>query len=62
MPNCAPCDKYRCEKLAEKIVDPDEIVKRHAGAVPQEDFDRFVKPYDGGTRLDTVRQDSGKSD
>jgi hypothetical protein len=61
LPNCAHCDEYVCSLLEEKIVDPEQVIKRTGRTVPQEDFGRFIKPYDNRTVLDRIREDIGKS-
>ena len=43
IPNCAHCDRYVCDKLSTRIVNPDEVVQKNKGEIPEEDFDRFVR-------------------
>jgi len=62
LPNCAHCDEYICDKLAKKIVDFDEIVRKHGAPIPPEDRARFLKPYEGKKVLDELRKSLGKSE
>jgi hypothetical protein len=59
--NCAHCDEYVCEKLAQRVVNPEEVVGKQKGPVAQEDYDRYIKPYDNKTTLDRIRAELGKS-
>jgi hypothetical protein len=58
--NCAHCDDFMCEKLSPKMIDKQKIAERIGGSIPQEDFDRFVKPYDGAKLLADFRKELGK--
>jgi len=62
LPNCAHCDDFMCEKLSKKMIDLDKIAKRVGGWIPQEDFERFVKPYDSAKMLADMRAELGKSE
>jgi len=54
--NCAHCDDYICEKLSKKIIEPKKITERAGGSIPQQDFERFVRPYDSGKILADIRK------
>lgn len=58
--NCAHCDDYVCDKLKERIVDYDEVSKRHGKLIPQSDYENFIKPYESRERLDRIRRESHK--
>ena len=60
IPNCAHCDQYICDKLSQRIVNPDEIAQKAGGKMSDEDFDMFVMPYNNKKVLDKIRQDLGK--
>jgi len=60
--NCAHCDDFICEKLSEKIIDTQKIAKRVGGSIPQEDYERFVKPYDSAKMLADLRKELGKGE
>ena len=62
LPNCAHCDDFMCEKLSKKMIDTEKIAERVGGSIPQEDSDRFVKPYDSAKVLADIRKESGKRD
>jgi len=61
LPNCAHCDEYICNKLAEKMVNPNKIVKQAGAPVPQEDYIRFIEPYNGRKVLDEISKEVGLS-
>jgi len=44
------------------MIDLDKIAKRVGGPIPQEDFERFVKPYDNTKILADLREELGKSE
>jgi hypothetical protein len=58
--NCAYCDEHICDKLLQRIVKPKEVVSKCKGPISQEEYDRFIKPYDNKTRLDERRKELGK--
>ncbi|MBN2180295.1 MAG: DUF3795 domain-containing protein [Sedimentisphaerales bacterium] len=60
IPNCAYCDQYICDKLFQRIVIPDEVIKKAGGTIPDEDFNIFVRPYDNKSTLNKVRQELNK--
>lgn len=60
LPNCAHCDDFMCEKLSKKIIDTKKIAERVGRSILDEDYDRFVKPYDSAKRLKDLRKDLGK--
>jgi len=62
LPNCAHCDDFICEKLSEKMIDTEKIAEGVGGSIPQEDFERFVKPYDSAKILKDLRKELGKSE
>lgn len=59
--NCAHCDQYICDELAKKMVDFEEIVRKHGTPIPPEDHARFMEPYEGKKVLDSIREAMGKS-
>lgn len=62
LPNCAHCGDYMCEKLSEKVVDPAKVVEKAGGSIPDEDLERFVRPYDSAAILADIRKQLGKSE
>ncbi|HNR02970.1 MAG TPA: DUF3795 domain-containing protein [Anaerolineaceae bacterium] len=50
--NCAICDQYACEKLAERLVTYKELAQKVQGNVPEEDYLLFIKPYENRMRLE----------
>jgi hypothetical protein len=59
--NCAQCEDYDgCDKLAQRLVTYEGIKERVAQEIPEDDHERFIKPYENKVRLDALR-DSGTS-
>ena len=54
--NCAYCDDYPCEILKEKFIHGDVIQKKFDKPIPQEDYDRFIKPYESQETLEKIRK------
>jgi hypothetical protein len=40
-----------CEKLAERIVVYDEMLEKMGGDISEEDYMRFIRPYENRKRL-----------
>lgn len=57
--NCAECPDYVCGKLKERIVVYEELAAKQAGPIPEEDRERFIKPYENKERLDKLRGGQG---
>jgi hypothetical protein len=53
--HCGQCDLYLCEKLAGRIVVYEEVVKRINQVIPNEDYLRFIQPYENKKRLESIR-------
>ena len=60
LPSCALCEEYPCKDLAEKFVDPDRIVEQAGGSVPEEEYMRFIEPYDSKKVLGSGRGQKGR--
>jgi hypothetical protein len=50
--NCSQCDDYICEKLKQRIVTLESKKKKFGNDVPEEDYQRFIRPYENKRRLD----------
>ncbi len=57
--NCAFCADYPCEKLEGRMRACGGVAKRFRDAVPKEEFERFVAPYDARTTLNEIRKNKG---
>lgn len=57
--NCAYCEQYRCEKLAERLVVFEELQKRVGAIISEEDRKLFIRPYENKSRLDALRAEHG---
>jgi len=53
--NCAYCEDYICEKLADRIVTLESIKDRLKTEIPEEDYFFFIRPYENKQRLDAIR-------
>jgi hypothetical protein len=53
--NCSQCDLYICEKLEERIVVCENVRGRIKGAIPEDDYLCFIRPYENKKRLDSLR-------
>jgi len=49
--NCSECSEMICEKLKERIVVYEEMLKKMNGNIPEEDYQRFIRPYENKRRL-----------
>lgn len=49
--NCSECSEMICEKLEERIVVYEEMLKKMNGNIPEEDYQRFIRPYENKRRL-----------
>ena len=50
--NCAQCEQYICEKLAERIVVYEEVRQRVNAEILEDDYLCFIRPYENKKRLD----------
>jgi hypothetical protein len=53
--NCAQCEYDGCKRLAERLVVYEEVKSRMDGDIPEEDYVRFIRPYENKRRLDALR-------
>lgn len=58
--HCAQCDEYACAKLHERLVVYEEVQQRLEVEIPEEDYQRFIRPYENLHRLEALRS-PGKS-
>lgn len=58
--NCSECPDYVCAKLDERIVVYEALAEKHGGSIPEEDRERFIKPYENKVRLDRLRGGRGE--
>ena len=57
---CALCERYPCSDVEKKFVERRKVEARFGGPMPEDDYRRFVMPYEGRQVLDNVRQGQGK--
>lgn len=53
---CAQCSSYICEKLQTRIVDYEKIVEKTGKPLSENEYVRFIKPYENKKRLDEMRK------
>ena len=53
--NCAQCEEYVCEKLAERLVVYEEVRHRVGAEIPEDDYRYFIQAYENRQRLDALR-------
>ncbi len=53
--NCAQCEQYVCDKLAQRIVEYHEIQGRVGEVIPEDDYKCFILPYENKKRLEAIR-------
>ncbi|MGD0707056.1 MAG: DUF3795 domain-containing protein [Anaerolineaceae bacterium] len=53
--NCAQCENYVCEKLAQRFVTYEEAKKRVGAAILEDDYRCFIQPYENKKRLEELR-------
>ena len=54
--NCARCDEYVCERLAERLVVFEDVQQRVGAEIPEHDRACFIRPYENKRRLDALRR------
>jgi hypothetical protein len=58
--NCAIFEQYGCDKLKERLVTFEGIQAHFNEPIPEEDRNRFIRPYENKDCLETIRQQPGK--
>jgi hypothetical protein len=54
--NCAKCGDYDgCERLAQRLVTYEGVKERMVEEIPEDDYERFIRPYENKRRLDALR-------
>lgn len=54
--NCSGCKQYICNKLQERVVSRGQIEKKIGINIPEEDYRRFIKPYENLKHLKRYRE------
>ena len=54
--SCAHCDDYPCEDVAGKNIDYERVKERYGGPLPEEDYEKYVMPYESRKVLDEIRR------
>lgn len=53
--NCSGCDNYICDDLEERVVSVEELEEELGDKIPEEDYLRFIKPYENKKRFDKMK-------
>lgn len=53
---CAQCPDYPCDRLRLLMDACDGVVQRFRAAISQEEYDRFIRPYEVRTTLEGLRR------
>ncbi len=56
---CAECSEYPCATLAARMTACDSVVHRFRDRMPEQDFERFIAPYDCRATLERLRKATG---
>ncbi|OCL26370.1 hypothetical protein U472_10215 [Orenia metallireducens] len=56
--NCASCNQYPCTQLLVKMLEYKVILDESSAKIPLEDYQDFIKPYQGKKVLDGLRDNS----
>ncbi|OGO05376.1 MAG: hypothetical protein A2Y73_07840 [Chloroflexi bacterium RBG_13_56_8] len=54
--NCAYCSEYICETLKTRAVIYEEVAEQFEAPIPQEDYEAFIRPYEGEKTLGSIRE------
>jgi len=57
--NCALCRDYICAKLKSRMDGYESARKRFQGEIPQDEFEKYIAPYDAQKTLGEIRKASG---
>jgi hypothetical protein len=53
--NCAPCDEYVCDRVAQRLVTYEWVKERVGDTIPEDDYLCFIRPYENERRLEALR-------
>ncbi len=54
--NCAYCQEFPCRIFSSRSVDYDEMKETLDKSIPEEDYENFIKPYEGKKILEDIRK------
>jgi hypothetical protein len=55
IPHCAECDDFVCDKIRKQMDAIKPIAEKHGRAMPHEDYDRYIRPYESEACLRRLR-------
>lgn len=53
--NCSQCEEYTCDRLRQRLVTYEGVAERVSAEIPEDDRERFIRPYENKERLDAMR-------
>jgi hypothetical protein len=53
--NCAQCEEVVCHRLAERLVDYEQVRERAGALIPEGDYQCFIRPYENKRRMEALR-------
>ena len=54
---CAECDEFACETIQKQMDAIKPIAEKHRDAMPAEDYQRYIAPYESEERLRKLRSE-----
>ncbi|MHC4560782.1 MAG: DUF3795 domain-containing protein [Planctomycetota bacterium] len=57
---CANCEQYLCDELKAKVVSRSSVEAKTGAHVPDEDYKRFVEPYEADKVLSRIRESNNQ--
>ena len=58
--NCAQCEEYVCDRVAERLVTYEWVKERAGDTIPEDDYLCFIRPYENERRLGALRAARGQ--
>ena len=56
--NCSQCDEYICDKLKDRVVVYEDLLKKHDIKISRKEYIKFIKPYENKKILDELRKEN----
>jgi len=56
--NCSQCDDYICDKLKDRIVVYEDLLKRDDIKISRKEYINFIKPYENKKSLEALRKEN----
>jgi len=56
--NCSQCDDYICDKLKDRMVVYEDLLKKDDIKISRKEYIKFIKPYENRKSLDELRKEN----